>query len=128
MIDIEIDRNNIESAIMRLYKLKGFLRCGSEEQGNTGGNVLRAYINGNNRQFSVYFAQNDPRNMMETLNGYSETRERAELMALKHTLEIVPLEQYVRIYGSSEYSPKRLTEYALGWERMNCLTANDEKK
>lgn len=66
----------------------------------------------------AYFGPNDSRNISEPLQGERQTNQRAELTAIKRTLETLPSSsQPINICTDSKYSIDSLTKWNQGWER-----------
>ncbi|KAK3316883.1 ribonuclease H-like domain-containing protein [Apodospora peruviana] len=74
----------------------------------------------------VYFGEGDPRNISERLEGMPQTNQRAELMAILRTFEVLGDDKSCEIRSDSKYAIQCVTEWFQSWERNNWMTRNGD--
>jgi ribonuclease HI len=63
------------------------------------------------------------RNLHERLPGPRQTNQRAELLALKRALDVIPMHAHVIVYSDSNYAIKCVTEWFHAWEARGWTTS-----
>ncbi|PHH73885.1 hypothetical protein CDD83_4655 [Cordyceps sp. RAO-2017] len=108
----------------------------SPQSSSSSDDVLKIYTDGSSLAngkagsragVGVFFGDGDARNVSERLPGEPQTNQRAELMAMLRALEIAPPEQTVQIVSDSQYSINCVTQWAVGWQMKDWMTATGEK-
>jgi ribonuclease HI len=66
---------------------------------------------------------NSHSNIAERLPGPRQTNQRAELLALKRALDIVPMNSHVLVFSDSNYAIKCVTEWFRNWEKRGWTTS-----
>ncbi|KAI0479047.1 ribonuclease H-like protein [Xylariaceae sp. FL0804] len=99
--------------------------------------VLEVYTDGASRGngragavagYGVFFGEGDERNVSERLRDGEPTNNRAELTAILRTLEIVPIDQKLRICCDSQYSLSCITDWYKKWMANNWKKSSDGQK